>query len=108
MRSFAAWRSRLSLVVLAFASSVPSVPARAAAEFVVGVASGELKGKPRVSGGAEFLGIPYAAAPIGELRWHDPVPAKPWTEVRDATAFGAPCAQAELGDWNKHDSENSS
>jgi para-nitrobenzyl esterase len=30
---------------------------------------------------------------VGELRWHEPVPVKPWAGVRDATAFGAMCAQ---------------
>lgn len=35
-----------------------------------------------------FKGIPYAAPPVGELRWRAPVAAQPWEGVRQATAFG--------------------
>ena len=38
-----------------------------------------------------FKGIPYAAPPIGDLRWKPPQPAKPWTDVREAKAYGASC-----------------
>jgi para-nitrobenzyl esterase len=41
----------------------------------------------------KWLGLPYAAPPVGELRWRAPQPAKPWTELRKADAFGAPCMQ---------------
>jgi para-nitrobenzyl esterase len=40
-----------------------------------------------------FEGIPYAAPPVGDLRWRAPEPAEPWTGVRDATAPGSPCPQ---------------
>ena len=40
-----------------------------------------------------FLGIPYAAAPIGELRWKAPQPASDWAGVRQATQFGPACLQ---------------
>ena len=74
---------------------------------VVKTGNGKIRGVLRASGGAEFLGIPYAHAPLGELRWHEPVPIGKWRDVRDATSFGAPCAQPVLGDWNKHDAETS-
>jgi para-nitrobenzyl esterase len=40
-----------------------------------------------------WQGIPYAAPPVGELRWRAPQPARPWHGVRDATKPGARCAQ---------------
>jgi para-nitrobenzyl esterase len=40
-----------------------------------------------------FLGIPYAAAPIGEMRWKPPQPASDWAGVRQATQFGPACLQ---------------
>ena len=42
----------------------------------------------------EFLGLPYAAPPTGNLRWRAPRPAAAWTGVRDATTFGPSCPQA--------------
>jgi para-nitrobenzyl esterase len=98
--------SRFAVLVLIFVGFFLG-NSKAADDLVVSVATGKLSGTPRVSGGAEFLGIPYAEPPVGDLRWHDPLPVKPWNGVRDATTFGAPCAQAILGDWNKHDSETS-
>jgi para-nitrobenzyl esterase len=41
---------------------------------------------------ARFLGIPYAEAPVGELRFAAPVPTEPWTEPLDGTRYG-PTAQ---------------
>jgi para-nitrobenzyl esterase len=40
-----------------------------------------------------FLGLPYAAPPTGDLRWKAPQPAAKWKGDRDATKYGAHCAQ---------------
>jgi para-nitrobenzyl esterase len=74
-------------------------------DLTVNTTAGQIKGVARAGGGAEFLGIPYAQPPIGNLRWHEPAPAKPWSSIRDATKFGAPCSQPDLGDWNRRDAE---
>lgn len=62
---------------------------------IVKITSGALEGShfDAGSGAAEFLGIPYAAPPIGELRWKPPQPAPHWMETRQAVHFGSPCAQ---------------
>ena len=36
----------------------------------------------------KFLGIPYAAPPVGSLRWKPPVPLAPWTTPLDASSYG--------------------
>src|SRR5690349_21072593 len=41
-----------------------------------------------------FKGIPYAAPPVGDLRWAPPADVVPWTGTRDATKFSPDCIQA--------------
>jgi para-nitrobenzyl esterase len=53
---------------------------------------GAVKGVER-NGAIEFRGIPYAAAPEGDLRWAMPEQPKAWEGVRDASAFGNACPQ---------------
>lgn len=49
---------------------------------------GPVSGARTADGAVEvFAGVPYAHPPVGELRWRPPVPPRPWTEVRAATAL---------------------
>src|SRR5690625_2419536 len=43
----------------------------------------------------QFLGIPYAAPPVGELRWKPPQPPKQWAQPLQANAFGPFCPQTK-------------
>jgi para-nitrobenzyl esterase len=59
---------------------------------VVATADGPVEGLRR-NGIEQFLGIPFAAPPVGPLRWMPPQEAAKWTQVRPAKSFGPPCAQ---------------
>jgi len=52
-----------------------------------------------------FQGIPYAAPPVGDLRWRSPQPVTPWSAPRDATRPGATCPQS-LGFMGDRPSDN--
>jgi para-nitrobenzyl esterase len=71
----------------------PITNAPPAAPELVRVETGLVRGH---AAGATYAwkGIPYAAPPLGELRWRPPQRAAAWPGVRDATGFGAPCMQA--------------
>jgi para-nitrobenzyl esterase len=44
-----------------------------------------------------YRGIPYAAPPVGDLRWKPPQPVEPWDGIREATAFSKGCSQLDVG-----------
>ncbi|HJY85201.1 MAG TPA: carboxylesterase family protein, partial [Candidatus Acidoferrales bacterium] len=82
---------------LAFASVALAASAATGDEHhrgpVVETGDGRVRGV--TSGGVDrFLGIPYAAPPIEDLRWLPPQPHGRWRGVRDATAFANHCPQA--------------
>jgi para-nitrobenzyl esterase len=61
---------------------------------VVKVTQGEVRGAS-ADGVAVYKGLPFAAPPVGDLRWLAPRPPAKWPGVRAATAFSSTCAQAE-------------
>ena len=57
------------------------------------IESGSLSGIQLPSNARAFLGIPYAAPPVADLRWRPPQPPQPWTGVRSADKFGPSAVQ---------------
>ncbi|QUQ65707.1 carboxylesterase/lipase family protein [Kutzneria sp. CA-103260] len=59
--------------------------------MIVDTTLGAVRGRELPDGSRVFAGIPFAAPPVGELRFRPPQPLSPWTGVRDAVEFsGAP------------------
>ena len=85
----------LFLMMLMLTSRVDRAAQDPALQVTVdtGTLAGRLQGSVRT-----FLGIPYAAAPVGELRWKPPVAPAKWSGVRNATEFGARCMQGAIYD----------
>jgi para-nitrobenzyl esterase len=83
----------LCLLVGAFAGGSVCAQAGEPTRPTVKVTGGSIQGRLLPAGGAVFKGIPFAAAPVGDLRWQEPAPVKPWKGVRDAGEFGPPCVQ---------------
>ena len=61
----------------------------------VAISGGTVKGVFREDGLKEYHGIPYAAAPVGELRWAPTAPVVPWSGVKDASQPGPKCMQPQ-------------
>ena len=84
----------MGITALAFA-----LPAQASDPLVIKTDLGKVQGKMSADGQArDFLGIPYAAPPVGPLRWKPPQPAAKWQGVRQSTSFGSRCYQQERFD----------
>lgn len=62
-------------------------------EVQIALNSGTVSGVCAADGLRCFKGIPYAAPPVGALRWRPPAPLAPWTGVRSARDFGPDCPQ---------------
>lgn len=88
-----------------------AISAIEAEDLVVATRSGRLRGT-RTNGIAVFRGVPYAAAPVGLLRFAPPQPVAAWPNVRDATQDGpiAPQGRSRLahvmGDFDRPQSED--
>ena len=88
-------------VVLAFFAAcgggggTPPPPACADSETIACVQSGALRGV--IEGNIRaYRGIPFAAPPLGDLRWKPPAPPVAWQGVRDASQFGSVCTQIDF------------
>jgi para-nitrobenzyl esterase len=87
-------RTRIALIgtatVAMMAATRPTTPPR------VTVDTGALEGDAdSATGVVVFRGIPYAAPPVGSLRWRPPQPARRWTGVRPARQLGHNCMQGQ-------------
>jgi para-nitrobenzyl esterase len=75
---------------------IAALPSSASAEppptVVVHTTGGDVEGVVR-GPAAEWRGIPFAAPPVGDLRWRSPEPPEPWVGTRTATEFAPQCPQ---------------
>ncbi|THD62726.1 carboxylesterase family protein [Phenylobacterium sp.] len=83
---------RQAFAAAAAVIALVAVAAPAAASDTVKVAQGALHGAT-VGDVTSFKNIPFAAPPVGDLRWRPPQPAKPWSGVREAVDYGPMCMQ---------------
>src|SRR5258705_5337293 len=82
---------RAIVAAICLATAVPALAADR-----VKTTNGTVEGTTEQSGIRAYRGIPFAAPPVGDLRWRAPQPVKNWEGVRSATAFGPRCVQAAL------------
>lgn len=93
------------------AVAAPAAPAASATTahdghgLIVRTDRGLIKGM-HAEGTDQFLGVPYAAPPVGALRWAAPQPAPRWQGVRQATSYGGRCAQLASGNGPRVDNED--
>ena len=81
----------LTLAVAGFSARAEDQPVKVRVDggMVVGRASAAME---------SFRGVPFAAPPVGDLRWRPPQPIAPWTTDRDASRFGPACLQPQRPD----------
>jgi para-nitrobenzyl esterase len=90
-------RKMLAIRVIAVVAAVLFGVGSLAAQVQVRTEAGLVEGAKSADGQVViFEGIPFAAPPVGELRWKEPQPVSPWKGVRKATEFGARCMQARI------------
>src|SRR5579872_4213359 len=92
---------QIALPILLAAASIPGWPAlvqpiRIESGSIIGVSHGEV---------TSFKGIPFAAPPVGNLRWREPQPSASWQGVRRADQFSAGCFQAKTGPFGPWSAE---
>jgi para-nitrobenzyl esterase len=90
---FAALMPFCATVGLSLAAFTISAEVKAASPYLVQTKEGPVQGFLGSSGVVDFLGIPYAKPPVGNLRWRPPENATPWTKTLMATQAGPICLQ---------------
>ena len=92
-----AWVGLLSVLMVTVACGDPAPPAADVGDGTVTIDGGSIAGAPAGDGGVwRYAGIPYAAPPVGALRWRPPQPVEPWADVRQADQLPAGCPQPTL------------
>lgn len=84
----------IAMSLLVGCSTLPQV-APPASGLQIMTDHGAVLGKQSADGGRAFLGIPFAAPPLGALRWRPPAEVAAWTAPRDATRIGHACVQLD-------------
>jgi para-nitrobenzyl esterase len=97
MNQFSSWLSMLLFIAasgsMVFSPKAASASSRNIVSVDGGTVSGVASGTPGV---LVFKGLPYAAPPIGNLRWRAPQPVVSWPGIRKADTFGANCPQIAM------------
>lgn len=88
-------KTLLSLSLLTIPLTLTSA-AQPAPVLRVKTANGPIEGIAETGGLRSFKGIPFAAPPVGDLRWKEPQPTKNWTEVRSVKKFGPRAMQRAI------------
>jgi para-nitrobenzyl esterase len=97
----------IAAIVLFILLATPFPSFGTSIDLQVKIDSGTVEGK-EMGAVRAFLGISYAAPPVGDLRWKPPAPPAKWSGIRAATDFGAHCMQGNVfGDMTFHDGGNS-
>src|SRR6478672_3059834 len=86
----------VSLIAILLAVDAPAAPPAPRSPLTVQTESGRVAGS--MDGGIlSWKGIPFAAPPVGPLRWRAPQPAPHWTGVKEASSYGHDCMQQPFG-----------
>jgi para-nitrobenzyl esterase len=93
LRSTRSAASALCILLLAFATAPAQTVTTPISENLVSIDGGAISGKVLASGVKAYFGIPYAAPPVGDLRWREPQPVEAWKDIYHADRMGPECIQ---------------
>jgi para-nitrobenzyl esterase len=90
-----------AIIILFISLSISNIAAAEKKTEVIRLDSGPITGKFE-NGIRTYLGIPYAAPPVGNLRWQPPQKAAPWSKLRKCVKFGPACPQPQQSKNGKY------